>query len=315
MLRLPRATAKWVAEHQFDLRLVTMAGQRPPLRPEEREVVDALVDIFPGVTVDQCDDGSRDSMYDLDVTGPTRAAVEVGRITDRDIQFAADHWRKKLTSHETTDLKWQWTFVFDEDVAIGRPATYPRVTRPATAALIDVLQRLEARGIQRVGRQFDYAVPEAGGWRIGDDDIRELFALVGDAAEDSFAVDLSHHGVPGGWTYSLGHGNVSRAHPDGFAADVESLLHDAERADMRAKLAASGQSTRIAALVFDSTTGPGWATAHVAAGPPPTAAIELPTQITHVLVLGMNGLQLLYSAEEGWTRHGDAVADATASTS
>jgi hypothetical protein len=73
----------------------------------------------------------------------------------------------------------------------------------------------------------------------------------------------------GGWLSSFGHGNVSRANPDAFARNVESLLRDELRADMRAKLAASELSTRIAALVFDSTTAAGWATSHVADGPPP----------------------------------------------
>ncbi len=86
-------------------------------------MADALVVIFDGVQVDQHDDGSADSMYDLDLTGPLRAAVEVGRITESEVQRAAAHWRKQLTSHETVALKWHWIFMFNEDRSVGRSIT------------------------------------------------------------------------------------------------------------------------------------------------------------------------------------------------
>ena len=106
------------------------------------------------------------------------------------------------------------------------------------------------------------------------------------------------------WSFTLSYGNVAHADPDVFAAETERLLQDARLEDMRSKLDASGHANRIAALVFDSTTGTGWATAQLADAPAPSMAIRLPDEITHVLVLGMNGLKLLYSDADGWTSYG-----------
>jgi hypothetical protein len=108
--------------------------------------------------------------------------------------------------------------------------------------------------------------------------------------------------VAGGWSFGFSWGNSSTADPDQFAARVQILLHDEPLQDMREKLDRSGLPVRIAGLVFDSTTGDGWATSHLETATP-TAPIDLPPEITHVLVCGMNGVTLMFSEHEGWSRH------------
>jgi hypothetical protein len=229
--------------------------------------------------------------------------VEVGQVTDELIREANGHWAKRLQPHRTTDLKLFWLFKFSEEFAPGEATRYPRVNRPPVAGLTAVLARLETKGIERVGRWSEYAVPEPGGWRIVDPDIAALFDLLGLVAEDASSVDLSHHGEPGGWQFALAYGHDSTNDPDQFASSIEALLHEERRQDMRDKLDRSGRPVRIAALVFDSTTNAGWATGHLIGDIVPTMAIQLPAEITHVLVVGMNGLTLLFSARDGWSRH------------
>ncbi len=277
-------------------------GRRQGLRPEETLVSQKLTAIFDGVVVEQHDDGTEDGQYDLDVTGSIRAAVEVGQVTDFDIRRANAHWSKSLESHETPDLTRFWIFIFDEESSPGEPTRYPSVTRPAAKELTAALARLEARGVDHIGEPMDHATFELGGYRV-DQDFAEVFRLLGRAAAHATSVDMSERGKPGGWTFGFGHGGVSNVDSDAFAAHVEALLHDANLADMRRKLDRSGLDMRIAALVFDSTTGFGWATGHITSGRDPSAPIELPAEITHVLVVGMNDLALTFNAADGWKRH------------
>lgn len=135
-----------------------------------------------------------------------------------------------------------------------------------------------------------------------DPDIQALFGLLGPTAENASALDLSHHGEMGGWSFAFGYGHTSSADRDRFAADVEALLWEEQRADLGTKLARSGCPVRTAALAFDATTGLGWSTGHLASGRTPTPRIDMPAGITHVLVLGMNGFLMLYSRQSGWSR-------------
>ncbi len=257
-------------EHVFRQYYALMSGNQNQLRPEEQEVATVLERRVDGVKVEQHDDGTEDGQYDLDVTGYFCAAVEVAMITDRQIREANAHWQTRLEPHTTTQLKWSWIFVFGERSAPGEPVRFPMVRPPSRKDLLDVLVRLEARGIQRIGHAFDYAVFEPAGWRIGDPDVAVLFGLLGAAAENASAVDLSHHGEPGGWSFAFSHGRTSYADADRFAADVQAMLHDDSLADMRAKLDRSGHENRMAALVYDSLTSAGWATGHLQQGEVPT---------------------------------------------
>lgn len=277
--------------------------KRPELRPEEQLVAQVLPRVFDGVTVEQHDDGSIDRMYDLLMSGAIEGAVEVGQVTDEETRRASAHWAKNLEHHQTSDLKLTWLFTFSEEFELGAEPRYPRITRPAVADLTAVLARLEAKGIERTGSWYDHAEFVPGGWRLADPDIAALFNLLGVVAQHASSVDLSHHGEPGGWQFAFGYGHTSTDDPDRFAAEIEELLHDKSRVDMRTKLERSGLPVRVGALVFDSMTGAGWATGHLGEnGSIPAAPIKLPAEITHALVLGMNELVLLYSDTDGWER-------------
>lgn len=283
--------------------------ERPALRPEENEVASVLRRVFAGASVDQHDDGRKDSQYDLVISGPVRGAAEVGLVTDQDIRRAQAHWRRALEPHRTADLNWSWTFIFSDLLGQSAGDRFPHLPRPDPKDLTAVLARLEARGIMRIGRMWDHFAVEPGGWRICDSDIAELFRLLGRAAENGSAVDLRRHGETGGWSFSFGFGHTSTREPDQFGAEVEALLHATDRSDMVTKLQQSGQPVTVAALVLDSTTGTGWSTRHLPPGACPKAPMDVPAGVTHVLVIGTNGLTMLYSPDEGWSRHDVEVAE------
>jgi len=282
---------------------VSPQHRRSGPREEEVLVARALEIVFPEASVEQHDDGSEDGMYDLRLTGPFEGAVEVGQITDSNVRQADAHWRKALDPHETSELERVWTFKFTDIPGRDGADRFPRVRRPDTRILTEALKRLEARGIYAIGTAWDHREVLPGGWRIGDPDIAALFSLLGAVAEHARAVDLRHHGVPGGWHFAFGRGGVSHSDPDRFALGIEALLRGEPLSDMRGKLSRSNRPVRVSALVFDSTTGDGWSTAHLEGGVVPAVPITLPPEITHALVVGMNGLVLMYSEDDGWSRH------------
>lgn len=187
-----RATELEAVEQAFADSIALMPWkERPALRPEEIEVAFVLGQVFAGASVDQHDDGSESSQYDLRISGPVSGAAEVGLVTDEEVRRARAHWRRALEPHRTTDLNWSWTFMFSEMPSGSAPSRFPRLCRPDPKDLTAVLARLEARGIMRIGRMWDHVAVEPGGWRIADPDVADLFHLLGPTAENGSAVDLT----------------------------------------------------------------------------------------------------------------------------
>lgn len=283
--------------------------KRPDLPPEEQHIAELLAHIYAGATVEQYDDNSADSMFDLRVTGPLSAAVEVGIITDRVIREALAAWRKKMTDHTTERLSRTWIFNIGETSAGDQATSFPRIRPPNTARLTAILERLEARGIDHIGHLAKYMRPQPGGWDFSDPDIKDLFVMLGVAAEHAMSADAKAVGRPGGWQFAISYGHASTDDPNSLSATLSDVLNGPHLDDLRRKLKASGLANRIAALVFDSSTNAGWSTSHWEHDSMPTVPVELPDEVTGVLVSGMNQLVVTFDRDAGWRRYHMPTAD------
>lgn len=193
--------------------------------------------------------------------------------------------------------------MLSESSGPSQPTHFPRIAAPGERPLTDILKRLEARGIRRVGLRAEHIDFEYDDRVIRDQDISALFRQLGPAARNASSVDLSHYGERGGWQFLFGFGNVSHGNPDLLAKRIESVLSESKLKDMREKLVRSALPVRIGALVFDSTTNSGWSTSHMDGSTVPTIPICLPAELTHALIIGVNGFALLYSEQKGWSNH------------
>lgn len=278
-----------------------MPADRTTWRAEERRVAEVIEEWFEDVTVELHDDGTEPSMYDLDLFGRLRAAVEVVQITNSEVRIASAHV-DRLGTITTDRLTHRWHFIHAELVDFGDAAhqRFPHLPRPDVERLTSVLERFEARELHRIGFIQEWIRFGPNGFHIEDDDVRELVNLVGAAADFAVSYPVGQD-EPGGWTFDLSYGNTSHVDPNRFADDIRNHLHSERFTDVRSKLAASKVQNRIAAIVLDSTTSEGWATGHFGTdNQTPTATIDLPHEITHVLVVGMNA-HFLYS-DDRWER-------------
>lgn len=260
-----------------------------------------LEHVYAGCTVELHDRNQGPRLYDLDLKGPVRGAAEVGRVTDPGSQEAYAHYDKRLSGARSELLAREWHLsfadIFDADESRGRQ--YPRQPAPPTGKLAEILARLERRGIWELGGWWEYRELTERGWEWGDDDVRSLFELVGPRAADrAWSMEVPDGG-PGGWTFDFIGGLTSGQDPDIVAADVaERLASDSDHL----KAGQSGFDVRLAVLVYDLTTPVGYSTSLWEPAAVPLLRLELPEELTGVVVVGVNGLVAVFDRVTGWRR-------------
>jgi hypothetical protein len=271
-------------------------------KPSERAAKAVLEHLWPDATVSHYDDGTTASMYDLRVTGPFEGAAEVGEITDAVIRKAHGHWNRHLRGRTTVALQRYWTFMFKQLLTDDAESSrYPRQPRPDAERIEAVLARLEERRITSLDRLDEYCEFSWEGRRWTDPDVRELFELVGAAADGASSVPAPQ-GKPGGWRFFIARHHSGRPDADALRSEIEGFLNGAALGDLRDKLKASAAEQRIAVLVYDSTTSTGWSLVHWGLEQVPENPLALPTEITTIVVVGLNGFVLVFDAAQGWRR-------------
>lgn len=264
--------------------------------PEELLIQSFLRVLFPCESVDIHDDGSAPGMFDIKVGDPLVAAVEVGRVTEPATLQAEAHWRKHLEGTDEDRLRYLWLLSFGDNLAQEGRSAYPRVSLPDPSELVEILQRLEVKGLTSIPRLDRFVRPMTGGWTWSDEDIGALVNLIGDCTP-IVAIEAPGRG---GWRFGFAHGGSSTLDIDVIARHA--ATHVRELDDLRSKLERSGAPERIAALAYDSMSDMGWATSHWHTGQLPTEPPDLPDEVTSLLLVGMNGLAVAWRPGEGW-RH------------
>ena len=249
----------------------------------------------------QHDDGSHPAMYDLLVQGATAAAAEVGLVIDRKQKEAHAHWSKYLRGRTTGKLRRRWHFMFGDEFTPAAVRTrYPHQPPPAAEQLESVLACLEARSINQIGSMWGHGDFTGKDFEIADQDVRNLFELLGRAANHASSSAVPP-GERGGWSFVFGSGGASRGTPDELLEDVQQRLCGPEWSDLRHKLAASNQDRRVAVLVYDTSTAVGWGLHHWAANQIPSATLTLPSEVTDLVVIGPGDFVLHYRSPD-WRR-------------
>jgi len=257
--------------------------------------------IYPGTTATLHDDNSQPGMYDIAVSGALDAAVEVRRHLDGPLKglFAGAN---KLSS-KRDELSRMWLFCREVAESLLGERRYPDRLSFDPDDLAAVLARLEQKGIEHIGYYADWldystcapGTPVA----FADPDVGKLFELLGEAAEHADAVPSP----VGGWTFSTAWGGVGTKTPEQMGAWLNELLASDELSGDRDKLARSGKPHRVLVMPLDSSTGEGWATTHWPPHSVPIDSIELPEEMTGVIITFPASLHVSFTAADGWRRH------------
>lgn len=280
------------------LRLASVAAKD---RPEENYTMRLLEAIYPGTIAELHDDNSQPGMYDIKLSGALDAAVEVRRHLDGPLigMFARAN-KLSSTRHELSRV---WWFLQDVAEDLSGERSYPARLAFDPDELARVLARLEAKGIERIGYYedwVDYSKFAPGALvALTDPDVGMLFKLLGNLANHAESLPAS----VGGWTFATAWGGVGTKTPGQMGAWLSELLASDELRGDRDKLARSGKPHRILVVPLNSTTGEGWATTHWVSDVVPIDPIELPEEMTGVIVTFPTATHVSFTASDGWRRH------------
>jgi hypothetical protein len=266
----------------------SIMGAMKQLSGEERWAQACIQQALPGSQVEQHDDGSKPSMYDLKILYPddTVGAVEVTAAADAE---QIELW--KLVGGR--GKRW-----IDSSLAGGwlvriLPSTRARVLHEQ---LPDLLRELESRGVRAVrgnrssGDQF---TAKAGELRIVE-------ARQGATAYPGSIYVMIDQPLErmGGFLPATG---------DPLAAWLGEWLADPSRQDNLYKLMCSGACERHIFVLVPGFTSAPFAITHLlidSGAPLPTIAPALPSGITHVWAMSMwdTGDGFRWSPDNGWER-------------
>jgi hypothetical protein len=263
------------------------------LDPDERAAAAVVVRLWTDCNVVPHDDGSEDSMYDLETVGGHSAAIEVVAWTDPSTRQAEKYWVDHLASPQYSDrLRRLWTFTFRGEWIDSerRNRTFPRLNPDDIRTRLErILVELEERGIYEIPDDLgDYMMHEELAGRKAEPAMIELFQLLGKAAEGAVAYEIRT--ARGGWFFTESHGLVGRHPPDDVVAMTLRRLTEGDYVDVLDKLERARQPERVAVVVFDEhRTDVGYSISTWPADAAPNRSPDLPSPLTALALVVRDG--------------------------